>query len=59
MYFKCCLFFLGDWMNSSAGLAFAPHVIRVAVGEVWRIPTALWSVYCLELVYVGATELKT
>ncbi|KAF5734489.1 putative DNA binding protein [Tripterygium wilfordii] len=24
---------LGEWMNSSAGLAFAPHVITIAVGE--------------------------
>ncbi|XP_059661769.1 AT-hook motif nuclear-localized protein 5 isoform X2 [Cornus florida] len=24
---------LGDWMNSSAGLAFTPHVINIAVGE--------------------------
>ncbi|XP_015896156.1 AT-hook motif nuclear-localized protein 5 [Ziziphus jujuba] len=24
---------LGDWMNSSAGIAFAPHVITVGVGE--------------------------
>ncbi|CAI9094041.1 OLC1v1029686C2 [Oldenlandia corymbosa var. corymbosa] len=24
---------LGDWMNSTAGLAFTPHVIHVAVGE--------------------------
>ncbi|KAA8520826.1 hypothetical protein F0562_011499 [Nyssa sinensis] len=24
---------LGEWMNSSAGLAFTPHVINIAVGE--------------------------
>ncbi|GFP99291.1 putative DNA-binding protein escarola [Phtheirospermum japonicum] len=24
---------LGEWMNSSAGLAFTPHVLRVGVGE--------------------------
>ncbi|KAF2313292.1 hypothetical protein GH714_010170 [Hevea brasiliensis] len=24
---------LGDWMNSSAGLAFSPHVIRIGAGE--------------------------
>lgn len=24
---------LGDWMNSSAGVAFSPHVITIAVGE--------------------------
>ncbi|XWS61781.1 hypothetical protein CRYUN_Cryun07bG0155100 [Craigia yunnanensis] len=24
---------LGEWMNSSAGLAFAPHVITVGIGE--------------------------
>ncbi|KAF3448556.1 hypothetical protein FNV43_RR09269 [Rhamnella rubrinervis] len=24
---------LGDWMNSSAGLAFSPHVITIGVGE--------------------------
>ncbi|XP_050152766.1 AT-hook motif nuclear-localized protein 5-like isoform X3 [Malus sylvestris] len=24
---------LGDWMNTSAGLAFAPHVITIGVGE--------------------------
>lgn len=28
------LFLSGEWMNSSAGLAFAPHVIRVGAGEV-------------------------
>ncbi|KAK4787325.1 hypothetical protein SAY86_011158 [Trapa natans] len=27
------LFFLGEWMNSSAGLAFAPHVISIGTGE--------------------------
>lgn len=25
---------LGEWMNTSAGLAFAPHVISVEAGEV-------------------------
>jgi hypothetical protein len=25
---------LGEWMNTSAGLAFAPHVISVGSGEV-------------------------
>ncbi|GMQ05410.1 hypothetical protein CsSME_00050445 [Camellia sinensis var. sinensis] len=29
---------LGEWMNSSAGLAFAPHVLHVAPGEVCYIP---------------------
>ncbi|WCJ26272.1 AT-hook motif nuclear-localized protein 5 [Euphorbia peplus] len=24
---------LGDWMNSSAGIAFAPHIIHIGVGE--------------------------
>ncbi|EEF51181.1 AT-hook motif nuclear-localized protein 5 [Ricinus communis] len=24
---------LGEWMNSSAGIAFSPHVIRIGVGE--------------------------
>ncbi|KAL3499349.1 hypothetical protein ACH5RR_038442 [Cinchona calisaya] len=24
---------LGDWMNSSAGLAFTPHIIHIGVGE--------------------------
>ncbi|KAL6556390.1 hypothetical protein OROGR_005678 [Orobanche gracilis] len=24
---------LGEWMNSSAGLAFTPHVLRVGIGE--------------------------
>lgn len=24
----------GEWMNNSAGVAFAPHVITVGVGEV-------------------------
>ncbi|KZV18017.1 hypothetical protein F511_40131 [Dorcoceras hygrometricum] len=24
---------LGDWMNSSAGLAFTPHILSVAIGE--------------------------
>jgi len=28
------LLFLGEWMNSSAGLAFSPHVITVGVDEV-------------------------
>ena len=27
-------FTLGEWMNTSAGLAFAPHVISVEAGEV-------------------------
>ena len=26
--------FLGEWMNSSAGMAFSPHVITVEAGEV-------------------------
>lgn len=25
---------LGEWMNNSAGIAFTPHVIHVAPGEV-------------------------
>lgn len=45
--FKCYWFLLGEWMNSSAGLAFAPHVISMAVGEVCHIPTDLWSVSLL------------
>lgn len=34
--FKLAVFiaFVGVWMNSSAGLAFAPHVISVEAGEV-------------------------
>jgi len=24
----------GEWMNSSAGLAFSPHVVTIGVGEV-------------------------
>ncbi|XP_073026691.1 AT-hook motif nuclear-localized protein 5-like [Primulina eburnea] len=24
---------LGDWMNSSAGLAFTPHILSIAIGE--------------------------
>lgn len=39
----CNLFLLGEWMNSSAGLAFAPHVIRIAVGEVGCVCNDLWS----------------
>ena len=27
----------GEWMNNSAGVAFAPHVITVGVGEVCRL----------------------
>lgn len=26
-------FYVGEWMNSSAGIAFAPHVISIGVGE--------------------------
>jgi hypothetical protein len=26
--------FTGDWMTSSAGLAFSPHVITIGAGEV-------------------------
>lgn len=25
---------VGEWMNNSAGIAFAPHVITIGVGEV-------------------------
>ncbi|MBA0593425.1 hypothetical protein Gorai_010369, partial [Gossypium raimondii] len=28
---------LGEWMNSSAGLAFAPHVVTVGIGELLMI----------------------
>ena len=28
------LLFLGEWMNTSAGFAFATHVISVEAGEV-------------------------
>lgn len=31
----------GDWMNSTAGLAFTPHIIHVGVGEVCNIPLFL------------------
>ena len=24
--------FIGEWMNNSAGMAFAPHVITIGVG---------------------------
>ncbi|XP_012857641.1 PREDICTED: AT-hook motif nuclear-localized protein 5-like isoform X3 [Erythranthe guttata] len=27
---------LGEWMNTSAGLAFTPHVLHVRVGEILR-----------------------
>lgn len=27
-------FGIGEWMNESAGMAFAPHVIRIRSGEV-------------------------
>jgi len=27
----------GEWMNSSAGVAFSPHVISIEVGEVCYI----------------------
>jgi len=30
--FVCCI--VGEWMNSSAGLAFSPHVVTIGVGEV-------------------------
>lgn len=32
-------------MNSSAGLAFAPHVIFIAVGEVYIIAICLIHLY--------------
>lgn len=31
---KVQLFLIGEWMNSSAGLAFAPYVVTVGIGEV-------------------------
>lgn len=34
LYLFFIYFFLGEWMNSSAGLAFAPHVITIGAGEV-------------------------
>lgn len=38
LVFRICLkvqlFLIGEWMNSSAGLAFAPHVVTVGIGEV-------------------------
>lgn len=32
--YGCYCLFSGEWMNNSAGLAFAPHVIHVGAGEV-------------------------
>lgn len=46
MYIEVCgflfssfFFFVlpGDWMNTSAGVAFAPHVITIGVGEVAHV----------------------
>lgn len=34
LYMDVICLFSGEWMNSSAGLAFAPHVIHVGAGEV-------------------------
>ena len=34
---------LGEWMNTSAGLAFAPHVISVEAGEVYSIKNSSQS----------------
>jgi len=28
---------VGEWMNSSAGLAFSPHVVTIGVGEVFSL----------------------
>ena len=40
---------LGEWMNTSAGLAFAPHVISIGAGEVnW--PKLL---YILMIIYAA------
>lgn len=44
-FFETCRFFLkisifvllGEWMNSSAGMAFAPHVITIGAGEVVKL----------------------
>lgn len=38
---NCCL--AGEWMNKSAGLAFTPHIINIAIGEVCYIPPINWS----------------
>lgn len=43
------LFLSGEWMNSSAGLAFAPHVIRVEAGEVRFISLMLEKYVHLKL----------
>jgi hypothetical protein len=33
----CWTVFIGEWMNSSAGQAFGPHVITIEAGEVCSI----------------------
>ena len=27
--------FIGEWVAGSAGMGFTPHIITIAVGEVW------------------------
>ncbi|XP_038688000.1 AT-hook motif nuclear-localized protein 5-like isoform X2 [Tripterygium wilfordii] len=41
---------LGEWMNSSAGLAFAPHVATIAVGE------GRFQILCLSGSYLVAED---
>ncbi|KAK8266673.1 hypothetical protein V6Z12_D12G262400 [Gossypium hirsutum] len=41
---------LGEWMNSSAGLAFAPHVVTVGIGE------GQFEILCLSGSYLLAED---
>ncbi|KAM4119239.1 hypothetical protein ACJW30_03G044500 [Castanea mollissima] len=37
---------LGEWMNNSAGMAFAPHVITIGVGEISELSLVGFVVGC-------------
>ncbi|KDO76159.1 hypothetical protein CISIN_1g025938mg [Citrus sinensis] len=41
---------LGEWMNSSAGIAFAPHVISIGVGEVCYTHSSFCFIYVFDVI---------
>lgn len=43
-------FYVGEWMNSSAGIAFAPHVISIGVGEVCYTHSSFCFIYVFDVV---------
>lgn len=44
----------GEWVAGSAGMGFTPHVITIAIGEVWNLKCGFFSGLSIVYVVIGA-----